>query len=220
MRASCARASPSTRSRPMRDGPSLTLAVPCRTDEPALARTLGAARAALAAAGEGASVELLVCINGPDPLASAALRDLRAFARETAASFAEVTADGVRPAALPPARPPLAVVALLTTRAGKPLAWNVPRRQARAPGAIFLAADVSSAPRALRPPAPAHAGRGAPQPRTRAALTSLDAADAVRLAAYLGMRSLAHVVAWWRYRRGATAGIWRQAATTKRWDPA
>ena len=67
---------------------------------------------------------------------------------------------------------------------------------------------------------PALAGRGAPQPRTRAALTSLDAADAVRLAAYLGMRSLAHVVAWWRYRRGATAGIWRQAATTKRWDPA
>jgi len=317
----------------MRDGPSLTLAVPCRTDEPALARTLGAARAALAAAGEGASVELLVCINGPDPLASAALRDLRAFARETAASFAEVTADGVRPAALPPARPPLAVVALLTTRAGKPLAWNVLRCRARAPVAIFFDADVSFAPDAFRlllaalaaapgaalasgkticaprpraferimaapygvdfpnlsaqlyaarldtlpaampedlieperwlelivgrervvrvPEArvavrlpatladfcrqrvriemgkvqlareyPALAGRGAPQPRTRAALTSLDAADAVRLAAYLGMRSLAHVVAWWRYRRGATAGIWRQAATTKRWDPA
>src|SRR5206468_900029 len=110
-----------------------------------LFRAVGACKFGLRAAlpaGEGASVELLVCINGPDPLASAALRDLRAFARETAASFAEVTADGVRPAALPPARPPLAVVALLTTRAGKPLAWNVLRRQARAPVAIFFDADV------------------------------------------------------------------------------
>jgi len=33
--------------------PTLTLAVPCRTDEPALARTLEAARAALEAAGQG-----------------------------------------------------------------------------------------------------------------------------------------------------------------------
>src|SRR5437879_9931012 len=148
MRASCARASPTARSRPTRDGPSPPLPWQRRTDEPALARRLGAARASLPA-GEGASVELLVCINGPDPLASAALRDLRAFARETAASFAEVAADGVRPAALPPARPPLAVVALLTTRAGKPLAWNVLRRQARAPVAILFDPDVSFGPGAF-----------------------------------------------------------------------
>ena len=65
---------------------------------------------------------------------------------------------------------------------------------------------------------PELAARGAPQPRARAALASLGPGGLVRLAAYLGLRSAAHAVAWWRYRRGATAGIWRQAATTKRWD--
>ena len=67
---------------------------------------------------------------------------------------------------------------------------------------------------------PELAARGAPQPRARAALASLGPGGLVRLAAYLGLRSAAHAVAWWRYRRGATAGIWRQAATTKRWDAA
>src|SRR5207249_3669781 len=165
-------------------------------------------------------------------------------------AFAGVTADGVRPAALPPARPPLAVVALLTTRAGKPLAWNVLRCHARAPVAIFFDADVSFAPDAFRlllaalaeaPGAALASGKTTCAPRPRAferimaapygvdfpnlsaqlyaaRLDTLPAA--IRLPAYLGMRSLAHVVAWWRYRRGATAGIWRQAATTKRWDPA
>ena len=65
---------------------------------------------------------------------------------------------------------------------------------------------------------PELAARGAPQPRARAALGSLGPGGLARLAAYLGLRSAAHAVAWWRYRRGATAGIWRQAATTKRWD--
>jgi hypothetical protein len=64
---------------------------------------------------------------------------------------------------------------------------------------------------------PGLAARAAPQPRARAALRSLDAAGVARLAAYLTLRSAAHAVAWWRYRRGGTAGIWRQAATTKSW---
>src|SRR5439155_1412674 len=71
---------------------------------------------------------------------------------------------------------------------------------------------------ARRLPAPARrpgrrTGRGA-------GLGSLGPADAARLALYLAMRSVAHAVAWWRYRRRATAGIWRQAVTTKRWDAA
>src|SRR5439155_1729508 len=52
---------------------------------------------------------------------------------------------------------------------------------------------------------PELAARGAPQPRARAALASLGPGGLVRLAAYLVLRSAAHAVAWWRYRRGATA---------------
>ncbi len=62
------------------------------------------------------------------------------------------------------------------------------------------------------------ASRGAPQPRALAALQTLSASDLVRLAIYLGLRTLAYAIAWWRYRRGATAGVWRQAASTKQWD--
>jgi hypothetical protein len=60
--------------------------------------------------------------------------------------------------------------------------------------------------------------RGRPQPRLRAVLASLGPAAGARLGAYVALRSVAHALAWWRYRRGGTAGIWRQAATTKRWD--
>jgi hypothetical protein len=62
--------------------------------------------------------------------------------------------------------------------------------------------------------------RGTPQPRARAALRSLDAPDLVRLGAYLVLRSAAHALAWWRYHRRGVDGIWRQAASTKRWDGA
>jgi hypothetical protein len=62
--------------------------------------------------------------------------------------------------------------------------------------------------------------RGRPQPGLRAAITSLGPAARVRLGAYVALRSVAHALAWWRYRRGRTAGIWRQATTTKRWDRA
>ena len=67
---------------------------------------------------------------------------------------------------------------------------------------------------------PGLTARSLPQPGVRDALASLGAAGSVRLAAYLALRSAAHAIAWWRYRRGRTAGIWRQAASTKRWDAA
>ncbi len=60
----------------------------------------------------------------------------------------------------------------------------------------------------------------APQPRVLPALTRLGVRESARLGVYVALRSVAHGLAWWRYRRGATAGIWRQAATTKQWDPA
>src|SRR5207249_1181835 len=102
MRASYAPASPSTRSPPMPEpAPTLTLAVPCRTDEPALARTLEAARAALEAAGQGWVVELLVCINGPAPAASAALRAVEGFARRAHAPQLYAARLGALPAAMP-----------------------------------------------------------------------------------------------------------------------
>jgi hypothetical protein len=62
--------------------------------------------------------------------------------------------------------------------------------------------------------------RGVRQPRLRAALASLGPAALGRLAVYLALRSVAHAVAWWRWRRGRTADVWRQAATTKSWDAA
>lgn len=309
----------------------LTLAVPCRTDEPELGRTLAAARREIGAAGVGA-IELLVCLNGADAAASRALAELRAFAHAAGAPAFEVDADqaAIR---LPPPRPGLAVAALLTRRAGKPLAWNLLRAATRTPLALFFDADVdfsasalgllldallahpgaalasaktTCAPRAgaferimaapygvdfpnlsaqlyaarpallpaampenlieperwlelvvgrerlIRVPAARVAVRlpgtladfyrqrvrvemgkvqlareygelamrGAPQPRLRAALASLGGAERARLAAYLALRTLVHAIAWLRYRRGAVAGVWRQAATTKQWDGA
>lgn len=60
-------------------------------------------------------------------------------------------------------------------------------------------------------------GRSAPQPRARAALRALPPAELARLGVYLGLREVAHALAWWRYRRGRTAGVWVQAASTKDW---
>jgi len=65
---------------------------------------------------------------------------------------------------------------------------------------------------------PGLSARSAPQPGLLAALRGLGGADLARLAVYLGLRSAARVVAEWRYRRGRTAGVWRQAASTKMWD--
>jgi len=66
---------------------------------------------------------------------------------------------------------------------------------------------------------PGLSARGAPQPRAGAALAHLGATQLGCLAAYLALRTSAHAIARWRYRRGQTEGIWRQAASTKRWDP-
>ena len=310
---------------------ALTLAVPCRTDEPALGRTLAAALESWRRAPESAdhTLDVLVCLNGTGGDGPRA--ELRTFAGAGGVPLAEVDVDRADPFALPPVTAPLAVTALATRRAGKPIAWNLLRRAARGSLALFLDADVSftadafrlllaalgttpaaalasakttCAPRpglfegimaapygvdfpnlsaqlyaarlALLPPTmpedlieperwlelvlgcdrvvrvsearvrvrlpgtladffrqririemgkvqlgreyPGLASRGTVQPRGRAALATLDASRLAQLAAYVSLRTVAHVIAWWRYQRGATAGIWRQARTTKQWD--
>lgn len=58
--------------------------------------------------------------------------------------------------------------------------------------------------------------RSRPQPGARVAW-ALPPRERARLGVYIGLRSVAHVWAWWRYRRGELQGIWLQARTTKRW---
>jgi hypothetical protein len=306
----------------------VTLAVPCRTDEPALDRTLAAALDSWRRASRPERLEVLVCVNGADPART--VDAVRAFAAAAGTTAAVVDVDGGAEA--PPAAGVLAVAALVTRRAGKAIAWNVLRRSARGTRAIFVDADVAfvsdatalllgaldahpgavlaagkttCAPRpgafeaimaapygadfpnlspqlyggvvarlpaampedlieperwlelivgadaivrvpearvAVRLPGtlgdffrqrvriemgkvqiarqyPELGGRGTPQPGVGAAL-GLGAAGIARLAAYLALRSVAHAMAWWRWRRGRTAGVWVQAASTKHWDAA
>ncbi len=310
----------------------VTLAVPCRTDEPALARTLEEALASWRRAAHAAThrLEVLVCLNGTDVPAPRVA--LRALAARLGAPLAEVDVDAPGPAAVPAAAP-VAMAALVTSRVGKPIAWNVLRAHARGTLAVFVDADVSFSPDALgllldalgshpgaalasgkttcaprpglfetvmavpygvdfpnlsaqlyaarvaalprampedlieperwleltlgrervvRVPAvrvavrlpgtlrdffrqririemgkvqldreyPGLAARGERQPGPGAALASLGVGGTARLAAYLALRSVAHGIAWRRYRRGATADVWRQAASTKQWDSA
>ncbi len=125
----------------------VTLAVPCRTDEPELGRTLAAAWASWTAApqSDDADLEVLVCLNGADSDEAPALRDVRAFAAAHGAVAVQqdLDAGGAVP---PPASGRLDVRVLRTRRAGKPIAWNVLRHAARAPVALFLDADVAFAP--------------------------------------------------------------------------
>jgi len=118
----------------------VTLAVPCRTDEPALGRTLNAAWASWQAAAQSAThaLEVLVCLNGASG-ESRALADLRAFAVARGVRLAEVQAD----ARAEPTDAPLAVTALCTPRAGKAIAWELLRRRALGATMLFLDADVS-----------------------------------------------------------------------------
>jgi hypothetical protein len=306
----------------------VTLAVPCRTDEPALDRTLAAALDGWRRAGRPERLEVLVCVNGGEP--GPTVDVVRRFAAAAGAAAAVVDLDAG--AELPPASGPLAVGALVTRRAGKAIAWNALRRRAHGARALFVDADVAFVPDAAalllaaldaHPAAVLAAGkttcaprpgafeaimaapygadfpnlspqlyaavvarlpaampedlieperwleltvgpdaivrvpaarvavrlpgtlrdffrqrvriemgkvqmarqypdlqeRGTPQPGLGAVL-ALGGAGAARLGAYLALRSIAHAIAWWRWRRGRTAGVWVQATSTKRWDAA
>jgi hypothetical protein len=75
----------------------VTLAIPCRTDEPALGRTLAAAEASWTRAPESAThaLEVLVCLNGPG--GARARADLHAFAAAAGTEVVEVDADAGHP---------------------------------------------------------------------------------------------------------------------------
>lgn len=122
----------------------VTLAIPCRTDEPELGHTLAAAWASWQAArqaGEARALELLVCLNGRAAERSPALRDLETFVRTAGGRLASVDADAE--VTLPPIAGALTVVALTTGREGKAIAWNVLRSVARGEVVLFLDADVA-----------------------------------------------------------------------------
>jgi hypothetical protein len=126
----------------MNDG-VVTLAVPCRTDEPALGRTLAAARDSWRATSRAPTsrLEALVCLNGDAP-AAPALEQLRAFAGALGVLPREVDLDAA-PARSPlPPGPAADVVALRTRRPGKAPAWNALRQHAHGATMLFMDADV------------------------------------------------------------------------------
>jgi len=109
-----------------------SVAIPCRTDEPALGATLAALwrdwRDGMAEpSGATPPLEIVVCLNGADPARGAAAADV---ARVVAGHRGE----------------PLQVRVLPLATAGKARAWNALRRQAPRPITIFADADVEIRP--------------------------------------------------------------------------
>lgn len=108
---------------------ALTIAVPCRADEPALGATLDAlGRAAAACRAAGREVALAVCVNGPGAPSSPAMRAARDFAASA----------GIGPATL-----------LAGEVADKATAWNALCRAAETPLVAFCDADVEVDPGAI-----------------------------------------------------------------------
>jgi len=105
---------------------ALTVAVPCRADEPALGRTLaGLERAVHRVAADGREVRWAICVNGSS--GGAALAAARAFAARIGAA-AQVLED---------------------PRADKARAWNLVRSACTTPLVAFCDADVEVADDAL-----------------------------------------------------------------------
>jgi Glycosyl transferase family 2 len=105
-----------------------SVAIPCRTDEPALAATLANVWReweALAAGRAAAPLDIVVCLNGPDGAAGRAAGDVERFVA---------------------GHPESAVHVLRCFSAGKARAWNALRQHATRPLTIFADADVEIAP--------------------------------------------------------------------------
>ena len=120
---------------------TVTLLMPCRTDEPAVEATLGQVQAAWQHGGLG-TPRLSVCVNGAGGADAPIARALRAWSAVQDLPFAQVDIDT---AAVPPFDWS-GVRVLRTERPGKARAWNWLRRTTRTPAVIFLDADVEFAP--------------------------------------------------------------------------
>ena len=127
----------------------VTAVILCRTDEPALGRTLGEMWVSWQS-GPAATqaLELLVCLNG-DPARARALDDLRAFAEAHGVAGAVLDLDAGAEEQPPASDRELVVRALCTRRTGKAMAWNVGRTRARGSMTLFMDADVSIAPESI-----------------------------------------------------------------------
>lgn len=126
---------------------AVTLAIPCRTDEPALGRTLEGAWACAATAGVPAVT--LVCLNGPGLDECPARRDLETLAATAGQAITDLDVDDAGAACVPVAAAPGSLVVARTRRAGKAIAWNVLRARIATEVAVFLDADVALGPDAL-----------------------------------------------------------------------
>lgn len=141
----------------------LSLAIPCRADEPGLGETLESLYTACRQSGLplGLIRELLICVNGEKPgetcapvLATRAfcarhdvfLREIRMLGDEIAA-VEKTTFTQTMSAASDGALPQCLVLA--TERRGKPLAWNLLWRRAIGEAVLFCDADVRIDPEAV-----------------------------------------------------------------------
>jgi hypothetical protein len=125
--------------------PSVTIAIPCRTDEPALGRTLDAAWSN--AADAGFATATLVCLNGPGGDASSAAAQLAEAATRTGRTIRTVDVDAGGHAEA--TGDPHGIVVLRTRRPGKAIAWNWLRAALATDVVVFLDADVSLGPHAI-----------------------------------------------------------------------
>jgi hypothetical protein len=105
------------------------VAIPCRTDEPALGATLAAVWRDWSERADGAAagLDVFVCLNGADPPDGGAAADVARFRAAHATQ-------------------PVHVHVLRSAPPGKARAWNVLRRRCDRPLIIFLDADVAIAP--------------------------------------------------------------------------
>ena len=117
-----------------------TVAIPCRTDEPALGRTLAQVWEGWRVGGgsDAGCLEVLVCLNGPDVPNSRAHDDLVGFA--TGHGCAVVRAEAEVGDAVGDA---VVVRLVVLAEPGKARAWNALRRHVRTDVVLFADADVS-----------------------------------------------------------------------------
>jgi hypothetical protein len=131
----------------------VTVAIPCRADEPGLAAVVDAVLANCGAAGflERSRVELLVCVNGAGaPSDSPPVLALRERCAAHGIPLEEIRLDGGgAPVPVPPPARALGARLFLGSAEGKARAWNVLRAAAAGDPVFVCDADVVFSPGAF-----------------------------------------------------------------------